>query len=435
MTNPKKDKILISKLIAKTKVGKNCPKSHFPIPSFISKKIEEEKKVDSFKKSPFSNENKFVKNIEKNKHENMDIEMKIENKNMNESLKVAQINEKMDVVDEDEIKKKTVTNDSLDNYSTANSNMENDKSKKKFLTKEKIEYKFNGKNENTLKISKEIENEINTDIQNVNDYIDEIFENLISEEKIINSEIKSNYLEYQPEINEKMRTILIDWLIDVNSRFHFKEETLYATIYIIDSYLSKKFIERKRFQLLGITSLLIASKLNEIYFRRITDYALITDNAYSQNEIKFMEEDISKTLNFDFLFPSPLSFFEILSKKFGLYENLNLYYYGQFLMQTFLMDIRSFRYSYSAIACSCCYIVMKFYKNKNYQICYNSKFYTVKNNNIPYDNNYNLIKECANNICSVVSDLFNSNLKTSFNKFKDYKFYKDIKTILDNSNC
>ena len=120
-----------------------------------------------------------------------------------------------------------------------------------------------------------------------------------------------------------MRTILIDWLIDANNIFHFKEETLYTTIYILDSYLSKKCIQKKRFQLLGIASLLLAAKLNEIYFRRIADYAFITDNAYTQDEIKFMEEDILKTLNFDFLFPSPLSFFEILSKKFGLYEDLN----------------------------------------------------------------------------------------------------------------
>ena len=202
----------------------------------------------------------------------------------------------------------------------------------------------------------------------------------------------------------------------------------------MDHYLAKKFIQRKRFQLLGITSLLIASKFNEIYFRKISDYAFITDNAYTVDEIKYMEEDILNTLNFDFLFPSPLSFFEILSKKFRFYEDLNKYNFGQFLMQTFLMDIRSLNFSYSSIACACCYIVMKFYKNKNYKICYNSKFYTVKKNNISYDINSNLIKECAKNICSVVSEYFNSNLKAISNKFINFKFFGDIKTILGVSN-
>jgi hypothetical protein len=418
-------------LIAKTKLAKNCPKNSFSIPSIINKKMEDEKIVDSFKKRPFSNENSTFTKLKKNREENMDIEMKIENKKLNEPLKDSLNDEQMDIINEEEFKKKAVTNDSLDNFSTANSIIENDISQKKQnLSKKKIEFKVNGKADNTLEVSKEMESNINANLQNVNEYIDEIFQNLINEEDIINLEIDANYLEYQPEINEKMRAILIDWLIDVNNRFHYKEETLYTTIYIMDRYLSKKVIKRKRFQLLGITSLFIASKLNEIYFRRISDYVFISDNTYTQDEIKIMEEDISKALNFDFLFPSPLSFFEILSKKLGLYEDLNSYYYGQCLMQTFLMDIRSLNYSYSTIACTCCYIVMKFYKNENYKICYNSKFYTVKKINIYTDINSYIIKECAKNICSIISEYFNSNIQATFNKFKDYQFYKDIKAIL-----
>lgn len=415
-------------------MAKYYSKSHLLVPN-LTKIDEEEKKIDLFKKNQFSNQNNAFKNLKINLNEDMDIEKKIENKNMNESLKDPLYYEKLNVIKEEEISKKTITNDSLDNYSTANSNIENDKTQKKQnLTKEKIEYKGIGETNNILKESKEMETEKNTDIQNVNEYVDEIFQNLINEEKKINSEINANYLEYQPEINEKMRSILIDWLIDVNNRFNFKDETFYATIYIIDSYLGKKFIQRKRFQLLGITSLFISSKFHEIYFRRLSDYAYITDNAYTLDEIKYMEEEILQTLNFNFLFPSPLSFFEILSKKFGFYEDLNKYNYGLFLMQTFLMDIRSLNFSYSSIACACCYIVMKFYKNKNYQICYNSKFYTVKKKYIYYDINSNIIKECAKNICSVISESFNSNLQAAFNKFKIFKFYNDVKAILGTSN-
>lgn len=42
----------------------------------------------------------------------------------------------------------------------------------------------------------------------------------------------------QPEINEKMRAILIDWLIQVHLRFGLLAETLYLTVTIIDRYLS-----------------------------------------------------------------------------------------------------------------------------------------------------------------------------------------------------
>lgn len=43
-----------------------------------------------------------------------------------------------------------------------------------------------------------------------------------------------------------MRTILIDWLIDVHLKFKLVQETLYLTINLIDRYLSKNSILRSK---------------------------------------------------------------------------------------------------------------------------------------------------------------------------------------------
>ena len=51
-------------------------------------------------------------------------------------------------------------------------------------------------------------------------------------------QVDANYMKKQPEINEKMRAILIDWLIQVHLRFGLLAETLYLTVTIIDRYLS-----------------------------------------------------------------------------------------------------------------------------------------------------------------------------------------------------
>lgn len=48
----------------------------------------------------------------------------------------------------------------------------------------------------------------------------------------------------QIDINEKMRGILVDWIIEVHLRFHLMPETLYLTINIIDRYLEKTQIMR-----------------------------------------------------------------------------------------------------------------------------------------------------------------------------------------------
>lgn len=43
----------------------------------------------------------------------------------------------------------------------------------------------------------------------------------------------------QVEINEKMRGILLDWLIDVHLKFKLQPETLFLTFNILDRYLEK----------------------------------------------------------------------------------------------------------------------------------------------------------------------------------------------------
>lgn len=48
-----------------------------------------------------------------------------------------------------------------------------------------------------------------------------------------------NYMGDQTEINEKMRGILLDWIVDLHQKFKMFPSTLYATIMIIDIYLSK----------------------------------------------------------------------------------------------------------------------------------------------------------------------------------------------------
>ncbi len=47
-------------------------------------------------------------------------------------------------------------------------------------------------------------------------------------------------MDKQIDINEKMRAILIDWLIEVHLKFKLVAESLYLTINLIDRYLDKE---------------------------------------------------------------------------------------------------------------------------------------------------------------------------------------------------
>jgi len=72
-------------------------------------------------------------------------------------------------------------------------------------------------------------------------------------------------MDSQPEINERMRSILIDWLIEVHQKFELNQETLYLTINIVDRYLAVTTTSRRELQLVGMSAMLIASKYEEIW--------------------------------------------------------------------------------------------------------------------------------------------------------------------------
>lgn len=57
---------------------------------------------------------------------------------------------------------------------------------------------------------------------------------------------RNGYMSTQLDINEKMRAILIDWLVDVNVKFRLVPETLFMTVNLIDRYLSQRTVTRHK---------------------------------------------------------------------------------------------------------------------------------------------------------------------------------------------
>ena len=55
---------------------------------------------------------------------------------------------------------------------------------------------------------------------------------------------KFGYMSRQTDINEKMRAILIDWLVDVHLKFKLVNETLFLAVNMIDRYLEKEEVSR-----------------------------------------------------------------------------------------------------------------------------------------------------------------------------------------------
>lgn len=101
----------------------------------------------------------------------------------------------------------------------------------------------------------------------------------------------------QDDITEKMRSILVDWLIDVHAKFKLEANTLFMTINVIDRFLSLEKIARKHLQLTGVAAMLIACKFEEIYAPEVRDFVYISDEVSQKifkKKINFFQRHIQK---------------------------------------------------------------------------------------------------------------------------------------------
>ena len=252
------------------------------------------------------------------------------------------------------------------------------------------------------------------------EYLNDIYKNLLIEEKEgMIPKAEYNYMKNQNEINEQMRSILIDWILDVHFKFGFTDETLFMTIAIIDRYLSIEKISRTKLQLLGITALMISCKHEEIDLPKVDDFIYITDNAYKRNEVFIMENDVLNKLNFSLCYPSPIKFYELITLAFKF--NKTKFYMGKYLMESFLIDLKNIKYKSSIIACACTYIVMKYFKMNNYQESYSKKWFMLDENSpsITY-----IVKECAKDICLFVDNIQKTNFLSCQKKYAKSEFEK-----------
>ena len=77
-----------------------------------------------------------------------------------------------------------------------------------------------------------------------------------------------------------MWMVLGEWLVKVHNAFDFIPETLHKTFGIIFKYLEKNQINKEKFQLLGVSSLILAVKFHENKRPKLPTFVKICDNCY-----------------------------------------------------------------------------------------------------------------------------------------------------------
>ena len=163
-----------------------------------------------------------------------------------------------------------------------------------------------------------------------------------------------DYMREQEELDWKMRGILVDWLLEVHTRFRLLPETLFLTVNIIDRFLSCKVVQLDRLQLVGVTAMFIASKYEEVLSPHVQNFRNVADDGFSEQEILNAERFILAALDYDLSYPNPMNFLRRISKSDNY--DIETRTLGKYLMEISCLDHRFISFPPSQIAAAAMYL-------------------------------------------------------------------------------
>ena len=129
------------------------------------------------------------------------------------------------------------------------------------------------------------------------------------------------------KITSNVRTKMVDWMVEVLSVFDCMDETFFLSINIMDIFFlkTKKIYHNEDIHLIGLTSMFISSKFQEIYPLSLKNFVKkIAHNMFTENDIKMMEKEILEDIDLEILVST--SVYDFLKTYFYdfLYNNKEL---------------------------------------------------------------------------------------------------------------
>ena len=123
------------------------------------------------------------------------------------------------------------------------------------------------------------------------------------------------------KITSHIRTKMVDWMVEVLSVFDCMEETFFLSVNIMDIFFqkTKKVFRNEDVHLIGITSMFISSKFQEIYPLSLNNFVRkVAHDMFNENDIKSMEYQILSDIGLEILVST------------SVYDFLKTYFYDFF---------------------------------------------------------------------------------------------------------
>ncbi|GAA6014757.1 hypothetical protein JCM11491_001968 [Sporobolomyces phaffii] len=189
----------------------------------------------------------------------------------------------------------------------------------------------------------------------VSTYVVEVYEYL--RELELTTMPEPEYMSNQNEVTWKMRGILVDWLVEIHTKFRLLPETIFLAVNIIDRFLSTRVVSLVKFQLVGVTALFIAAKYEEVVCPSVSNFLYMTDGGYSDDEILKAERYVLGIIGFNLSYPNPINFLRRISKADGY--DIQSRTWAKYLMEISIVDHRFMATPPSLIAAAAAWLARR----------------------------------------------------------------------------
>uniref|UniRef100_A0A4W5MX01 Cyclin-F n=1 Tax=Hucho hucho TaxID=62062 RepID=A0A4W5MX01_9TELE len=113
-------------------------------------------------------------------------------------------------------------------------------------------------------------------------------------------------------INDTMRYILVDWLVEVTTMKDFSSLTLHVTVGCVDRYLALRSVPKARLQLLGIACMVVCTRYISKDILTIREAVWLTDNTYKYEDLVRMMGEVISVLEGKIRTPTLLDYGQVL---------------------------------------------------------------------------------------------------------------------------
>ncbi|XP_068433632.1 G1/S-specific cyclin-E1 [Clinocottus analis] len=189
---------------------------------------------------------------------------------------------------------------------------------------------------------------------------DVVWNNMLEKDKTYSRDV--HVLDKHPHLQPKTRAVLLDWLMEVSEVYKLHRESYHLSQDYFDRFMAtQRNVLKSTLQLIGITCLFIAAKVEEMYPPKIHQFAYVTDKACTEDEILSMEIIIMKDLKWSLSPQTPISWLNVYMQVAYLKESDELliprYPQSTFtqiaeLLDLCMLDVRCLEFSNGILAAS-----------------------------------------------------------------------------------